>query len=418
MPVITPAIDRAATRRRLAVLARVRWLGVAFGLVQVATYRTFPYPEGIEGAGYAVVAGIAVLNLALHLRLRRLADDRLGVVAVVSTALDLLGIAGLVFLYAFDPISAMFVLLLLVPIEAALFFGLRGAMVAWVATAVAYVGREWYGTVFANPWETPSVTFRVGLLGLISLIVGVMARDLQHQREAAARALADARVADAWRARLVGVLAHDLRSPLAGARMGLLTLRAHRTDLSPEEYDRIVDAGVRQVDRMTTMTRDLLDMARADQGRLVLHQGPVRLRDVVTRALDVVEVPATGLHVAVPDDLELVADGDRLEQVVANLVGNAVRHGEPPIEVEASRVDGTVRLTVRDHGPGLPVSLRDHVFDAFATTDDGRSGVGLGTWVVAHLVELHGGRVTYEDASPGARFVVELPVDGVSGPPE
>lgn len=108
----------------------------------------------------------------------------------------------------------------------------------------------------------------------------------------------------------------------------------------------------------------------------------------------------------------MVADPDRLEQVVANLLTNALRHGAPPVEVTAWCAGDEVCLAVRDHGEGLPDSLRDHVFEPFVTTDDGGAATGLGSWVVQTLVDLHGGAVRYEDAEPGARFVVALPVDG------
>ena len=336
--------------------------------------------------------------------------QRLERVALASVMVDLVGISALIYLFAFDPVSALFVLLVLVPIEAAVLFALPGALWAWVATAASYVGREWYATSFGNPWETSSVTFRVGLLGLVALIVGLMARDLQHQRQAATEALAEATRADAWRSRLVGMLAHDLRSPLAGARSGMETLRRLGDRLDPEDTARILDGGIRQIDRMLSMTADLLDLARAEDARLELHLQPVALAAVVQRALDL--TGEVEVRVDVPADLEVRGDPDRLEQVLANLLSNAVRHGAPPVEITAARDGDSARLSVRDHGNGLPPALRDRVFEPFATADDGMSGTGLGSWVIAHIVGLHGGTVEVEDAGPGARFVIRLPLDG------
>lgn len=415
---LTAALDSGtALRRRLALVVRVRWFGVLFGVLQIAAYDVQPYPGGVQGAGYAVMGAVGALNLLLALTVHRAPAARLAPLGVASVVLDLVGVSALVYLYAFDPLSAIFVLLALVPIEAAGLFGLPGAMWAWAATAVSYAGREWYGTVFDNPWESSSVTFRVGLLGIIALLVGLQSRDLQRQRQAAAAALVDARLADAWRGRLVAMLAHDLRSPLSGARTGLATLRELGGRLTTDDAIRVVDGVGRQLDRMLAMTRDLLDLARAEEGRLVLDRRPVRLADVVARALELVGAWGEKVCVEVPDDLDLVADGDRLEQVVANLLSNAVRHGEPPVEVTAWRRGDDVCLAVRDHGVGLPDEVRQQAFEAFVTTERAL-GVGLGTWVVAHLVELHGGSVWYEDASPGARFVVALPADGVSPDPD
>ena len=410
MPV-TAALDTpAALRSRLVLLTRVRWVGIVFGVVQLLTYDTMPYPDRIQESGLVVMGLMAVINLVVWRSVTRMHGARLVRLAVVSIAVDLVGLCSLVYLFAFDPVSALFALLLLVPIEAAMLFALPGAMWAWAAVAVAYLGREWYATTFGNPWETPSVTFRVGLIGIVALIVGLLARDLQRQRHALGEALAEAQLADAWRSRLVGMLAHDLRSPLAGARSGMATLRRLGDRLPPEDTARILDGGIRQIDRMLSMTADLLDLARAEDARLELHLRPIALAEVVQRALDL--TGEVEVRVDVPPDLQVRGDADRLEQVLANLLSNAVRHGAPPVEVTGRRDGGMARLEVRDHGGGLPAALRDRVFEPFATADDGESGAGLGSWVIAHIVGAHGGGVEVEDAHPGARFIVRLPVDG------
>lgn len=401
------------TPARLLMLTRIRWVGLAYAVLQLALYRTLPYPAGVEAAGYVIVAVLAVANAVLTVAVRRARPAAVPHLGLASVVLDLLGLSAIVWLFAFDPISAHFVLLVLVPVEAAVLFGLPGALWGWVAVAVSYVGREWYGTAFGNPIEPESVTFRVGLIGIVALVVGFQSRDLHHERVAAAEALDDARRADVWRGRLVGMLAHDLRSPLAGARTGLATLREHRERLSTEDMTRILDGTIRQVDRMLAMTRDLLDLARSEQARLVLDAREVALADVVTRATDLVGATRDGtVQVDVPATLRVVADPERLEQVVANLLTNALRHGAPPVEVTAWADGPQVCLAVRDHGEGLPASLRDRIFEPFVTTEDGAAATGLGTWVVQALVDLHGGIVRYEDADPGARFVVALPADG------
>ena len=413
---MSAAVDATASllRRRLRTLGRVRWAVLAFGLAHVLTYAALPYPRGVRATAVAIIVAVAVVNLVLMVALDRLRPSTVRAVASTSVVVDLLALGGIVLLYAFDPASAIFTMLVLAPIEAALLFGLPAALWAWGGTAVLYLVREWYGIRYGNPWELQSVSFRLGLLLTVALVVGLLARDLQTQRQAAADALADARRADAWRSRLVTMLAHDLRSPLAGVRTGLGTLREHGAQLSEDTAGRVIDGGIRQVDRMLAMTRDLLDLARAEQGRLELDRRTVALATVVGRALAMVGLLDDEVQVEVPDDLVLVADPDRLEQVVANLVTNAVRHGHPPVEVAGQRDGDAIRLTVRDHGAGVSPGLRDRVFEPFATTDDGSDSVGLGTWVVAHLVRLHGGEVTYEDADPGARFVVTLPVGDVT----
>ena len=399
-----------ALRTRLALLVRLRWLGLVFGALQVTVYDAQPYPAGLQETGYATLATLAVLNGVLRRVTRRAPPHDLDRLALATLAVDLLGVAGIVTLYAFDAGSALFVLLVIVPVEAAMLFSLRGAMVGWAAVMVAYAVRELYATTLGVPWQTTSYTFRMGLLGLVALMVGLLARDLQRQRRAAADALAQVQQADAWRSRLVSMLGHDLRSPLAGARSGMATLREHHERLGPEDTVRILDGSIRQIDRMLVMTADLLDLARAQDARLELQLRPVRLAAVVQRAVDL--TGETEVVVDVPGDLEVVGDPDRLEQVLANLLSNAQRHGAPPVEITAGRAGAHVRLVVRDHGPGVAPELRDRVFEPFATSETGGAGAGLGSWVIAHIVRLHGGTVHVEDADPGARFVVHLPAQG------
>lgn len=413
-----PDASSGVPGERLQSTVKARGVGIALALFQITVYAEMPYPAGIRESLYALVGLWAIANVAIALAARGdTSVQRRRTLSVASLALDTGVVSGIVWLYAFDDVSAVFIVLMLLPIEGAVMFGLPGASWTAFATSLFYVGREWFGTQYGHPWEWPSVTFRVGVIVIAAMIVGMLARDLDDQRRRAEAALAEGRRANAWRGRLVAMLAHDLRSPLAGVRTGLSTLREHDEQLPPETRRQVVDSGIRQADRMLAMTRDLLDLARSEEGRLVLDRRQVPLAVVVQGAMDLVGATAAEVTVDVPDDLVLDADAERLEQVVANLLTNARRHGAPPVEIVGREAEGAVWLSVRDHGPGLPDGLRDRVFEPFATADDGTQSVGLGTWVIAHLVELHGGEVAYEDADPGARFLVRLPQEVSSAPP-
>jgi signal transduction histidine kinase len=119
------------------------------------------------------------------------------------------------------------------------------------------------------------------------------------------------------------------------------------------------------------------------------------------------------LSVETDGDLRIVADPGRLDRVLWNLLSNAEKYGKPPFEVHAwqDQDSPVVHLAVRDHGSGLDAAQRAQAFDEFATSDD-VAGVGLGLAIVRQLVSAHGGSVRYEDADPGARFVVTLPAHG------
>ena len=235
----------------------------------------------------------------------------------------------------------------------------------------------------------------------IGLVIADRVRDLREARDRAERA-------EGWRAALVATLAHDIRSPLTTVE-GTLMLLDEGLRLPAERQKPLIGAALRQTRRLTRLATGLLDLERVQQGTLRLDRRWVSVAEVADGAARLV---ASDSDVAVQADpeLRLYADPERLEQVLINLVTNAVRHGEPPVLVTAERAGGTVRIAVRDHGPGVPAHRRAALFERLVGDSDHPESVGLGMWIVRLLVEAHGGSVTYEPAEPGARFVVTLPV--------
>jgi signal transduction histidine kinase len=170
----------------------------------------------------------------------------------------------------------------------------------------------------------------------------------------------------------------------------------------------------RQAERMSRLADDLFDVSRLEARSIVLNVRPVDLAMTVELALASVPDPSA-VELRIADDLTVLADGRRLEQVVANLIENALVHGAPPVTVEALAADDEVVLTVRDHGPGIPESLEPTLFSRIRTLgrrDRNRGrGTGLGLALVKGLVEAMGGRVAYEPApGGGASFSLALPV--------
>ncbi len=229
----------------------------------------------------------------------------------------------------------------------------------------------------------------------IALLIEAQARNLREDR---------ARMAETerWRAGLMAALAHDVRSPLSTVQMVLEELR----DNPGENPDELIERALRQTARITNLAAGLLDLDRIDsQGRLRLDLRPWPVRTVVTDA--VAYVRRDEVAVEIDPGLVLTLDRDRFEQIVVNLVGNGLRHGEPPVEVRATVRDGTGRLEVRDHGRGVPAAARPRLFTRFGS--DTPDSVGLGLWIVGQLARAHGGEAHYEDAGDGARMVVTWP---------
>jgi signal transduction histidine kinase len=178
-----------------------------------------------------------------------------------------------------------------------------------------------------------------------------------------------------------------------------------------------IDGNVRLLGRLID---DLLDVSRITTGTLRFDMAPTDLADTVAAALDSVRASAESKHVDVRAELgggkaPVVGDPGRLQQVAANLVGNAVKF-TPEGGSVVVRVDRGARcalLTVRDTGTGIARNFLPHVFDRFAQAPDApRQGLGLGLAIVRHIVEAHGGSVRAESdgLGHGATFTVELPL--------
>ena len=213
---------------------------------------------------------------------------------------------------------------------------------------------------------------------------------------------------------------HELRTPLTSILTNLELLEA---DLSGEDRE-IAGAALRSSQRMRRLVSDLLLLARADAGREAPHE-PVNLASIVREAAAEVAPTALDHDLSVDaDDLGLTVDGapDELHRLAVNLIGNAVAHTPAGTSVHASvrRSGMSVVLTVEDNGPGVPLELRDRIFDRFVrgNGDAGpTSGSGLGLAIVKAVADSHGGSVALESPDEGgARFVVTLPSSAVKLP--
>jgi len=179
----------------------------------------------------------------------------------------------------------------------------------------------------------------------------------------------------------------------------------------------IIDA---QSDRLARLVSRLLDISRIESGRLTLERETVNLVDLVGKIADGVRPTADGHAIAVhaPDELLAHVDPLRFEQVVTNLLDNAVKYspGGEPVNVELSEPSpGLARLVVSDHGMGIPEEYRAHIFEPFfQAPSEGQSsrGLGLGLYITRQTVELHGGRIEAEpESGGGTRFVVTIPTE-------
>jgi two-component system sensor histidine kinase KdpD len=217
------------------------------------------------------------------------------------------------------------------------------------------------------------------------------------------------------RVALLSAVGHDLRTPLSAIKAAVSVLRSPDARFSPEEERQLLADIESGTDRLGELVANLLDLSRLQTGSLVLHTQPVRADEVAGAAL--LDVPPGRVTLDVPEDLPpLLADPVLLERVLANLVANALTHGGgSPVEVVARAETGRdsgggVRLSVVDHGPGVPRERREDVFVPFQRLDDSRTGgLGLGMAVVSGLSEAMGIRLRLL-GTEGGGLTVELSV--------
>jgi len=211
---------------------------------------------------------------------------------------------------------------------------------------------------------------------------------------------------------------HDLRSPLASSRATLEVALAYPETADWTQVGRQV---LDEHNRMDRLVRDLLFLARADEGAAEPVWGRVDLDEVVQN-----EVHAMGTRagVAIRTDLtpvEVRGDADQLGRMVRNLLDNACRHARTHVVVEL-RAAEEAELVIADDGPGVPATERERIFERFRRSDASRSqesgGAGLGLAITRWIVQAHRGSVAVGDSLVGARLVVRLPVPDSTGSPQ
>ena len=241
--------------------------------------------------------------------------------------------------------------------------------------------------------------------------VSELASTLESMLHALNEARGETEATLARQRQFVADASHELRTPLTSV---LANLELLEMELEGEQREAAASA-LRSSRRMRRLVADLLLLARADAGRVARHV-PVDLSEVVAEAAGELE-PVAGDHqisVSAPPGAELEGARDELHRLALNLLENALRHTDPGTAVEATveRRNGEVILSVEDDGPGIPLELRDKVFERFFRGAGDRSGSsGLGLSIVRAVAHSHDGTDTLEDPldGRGARFVVRFP---------
>ena len=226
----------------------------------------------------------------------------------------------------------------------------------------------------------------------------------------------------------VATVSHELRTPLTSISGSLGLLVGQWSDRLPEPAARLVSIAHKNVQRLVRLINDILDIEKIESGRVVFNSVRVELRQVVEQAIEDTRGLAGELGVnmrldAASIETEVNADPDRLTQVITNLLSNAIKFSskEGEVLVIVEKRHNACRVSVRDHGSGIPEQFKPHIFEKFAQADATnarrKGGTGLGLSIVKQIVERLGGQVGFDDAPGGGTiFYVELPAwDGSAG---
>jgi two-component system sensor histidine kinase KdpD len=223
---------------------------------------------------------------------------------------------------------------------------------------------------------------------------------------------------------LLNAISHDFRTPLASIIGAASSLMDDATHLTPEARIDLLTTIHDEGTRMTRLANNILDMARLESGAFKLAREWVPMEEIVGSVLTRLRTRLAGrpLEVKLPDELPLVlVDAVMIDEVLENLLENAIRYTPPgtPIEISAVAVPPALRVWVADRGPGLPSGEEDHIFDKFyrANMEAAQSGAGLGLTICRALMRAHGGSIRAENRPRGgAMFEITIPM--TEAPPQ
>jgi PAS domain S-box-containing protein len=240
-----------------------------------------------------------------------------------------------------------------------------------------------------------------------------------------ARDISDRKRVERLKDEFVSTVSHELRTPLTSIAGSLGLLIGGVGGALPEAPARLIGIAHANCQRLVRLINDILDVEKIESGKMSFDMAPLSLGQVAERSIDAVRGYADQMGVVISltadgASLAIRGDSDRLVQVGANLLSNAIKFSKTGdrVEVTASRWGRLARITIQDHGPGIPEEFRARMFTKFAQADSSdtrqRGGTGLGLVIAKEITERHGGRLWF-DSTPGqgTAFHIDLPLSEV-----
>jgi signal transduction histidine kinase len=254
---------------------------------------------------------------------------------------------------------------------------------------------------------------------LFSLRQRARVRELARERDAQRRLVEEMQKVESFRRDFIADVSHEIKTPLTGI-IGSVDLLASGGDLPPEAKNRLLGMLKLESGRLNDLVQGILSLARLERDAAVgsANFAPADLSGIVHEVVDRLALQAKEKGVVVrveaPESCVAVCDGQLMFNAISNLVANAVIHsGSDEVSVALSCSDGSVLVSVEDHGVGIAPELRNRVFDRFfrvdRSRDSGTGGTGLGLAIVREIARLHGGEVTLDGVEPsGCRFAIAI----------
>ncbi len=394
----------------------VRWFGVLFGILAL-TVDSEHRSGGVESQGWGVLAALAVGSMVvwgLSARTTREAQhERLGMFAL---AMDTAVIMALCWVFVGESPYTAWALLLLLPMEGALRYRMPGAMIAVAAIAVFFVPQTFHrADVMGSDFDIATYVFVVGMAGLVAGINGSMANQWASQARLYEQQSLKLAEVDQLKDRFLAITSHEIRGPLTAIMAGVDTVRKKKERLTPEQHDRLLEMVHLQAHQLARIVDDLQVTSQLESGQLYFHNEWAHLEKTVQQALEAAASKRRQHQLELfVEPIECEMDAARVGQIIRNLVENAYKYtpDRTRVSVTAKQTSTGLSIAVSDDGKGIPADKRDDLFEAFSRIEEtsaGQEGVGLGLYVVSHLVSAMGGRIDLKSSSRGTTFEIDLP---------
>ncbi len=394
----------------------VRWFGVLFGIVAVAIEPDYP-DTTTQVIAWAMIGALAAGNLAVWGAIGRIQPEADHTkLSIFSFTLDAVVIMSLVWIYAFEDPYVTWALLILIPMEGALRFRLRGALIGAAIVAVFFIPQSMRrADITGDALDVAAYVFLVGFSSLVAGITGSMANSWYAQNEAfKAQSLKLAEL-DELKDRFLAVTSHEIRGPLTSVIAGVETVWKRGHELRAEEKQQMLEMVSVQSRNLARLVDDLLVTSQLQAGKMGLQLEWADLQETISTALEGAASRRRDHQLEVfVEPVRCEVDAARIGQVVRNLVENAYKYtpARTRVMVTSREEAEGLLIEVADEGPGIPAEHKDKLFEAFGRIEEiaaGEEGVGLGLFVVSQLVAAMAGRIDLVSSSAGTTFTLHIP---------